>query len=449
MSITQTYRNKTPGSAVLAERARALMPSGLSHDGRITNPYPIYVKQAQGPRKWDVDGNAYVDYFGGHGSLLLGHNHPTLVEALRQQTARGTHFGACHEPEIEWAALVQGIVPSAQKVRFTSSGTEATLLGLRVARALTGKTKILRVRGHFHGWHDHMTAGYVSHFDGTPTSGVVAGITAETILVDADDLAGLREAFSRRDIAAAIVEPTGAHFSRMPLADAFLREMRELTSVSGAILIFDEVVTGFRVAPGGYQSIVGITPDMTTLAKILAGGLPGGALVGRADVMDVLDFYRAKEAGFERVAHQGTFNGNPLSAAAGVAMLREMQSGNASKQASEYAKSLRDGLNKVFKEEGVPWFVYGDFSGFHTFLNPRKRRLDPGVPVQDILAEDLLGGPVSLAGPYRTALLTHGVDVNAAGSGWVSATHGTEELALTLHAMRNVIKDFRGEKLIE
>jgi len=160
------------------------MPSGLSHDSRNFDPYPIYVDRALGPVKWDVDGNRYVDYFGGHGALILGHNHPAVIAAAHAALEKGTHFGACHELEVRWAELVTKMVPSAERVRFTSSGTEATLLALRLARAFTGRSKLVRFRGHFHGWHDHMTSGHTSHFDGTPTSGVVTGITDDVLLCD-------------------------------------------------------------------------------------------------------------------------------------------------------------------------------------------------------------------------------------------------------------------------
>ena len=172
--VIAAYRAATPGSAANALRAAELFPSGITHDSRYIEPYGLYITRAQGPRKWDVDGRCYVDYFGGHGALLLGHNHPKVLAAIHAALDRGTHFGACHELEVRWAQLVCQMVPSAECVRFTSSGTEATLMALRLARAYTGRSKLLRFRGHFHGWHDHMTSGHTTHFDGTATSGVIA-----------------------------------------------------------------------------------------------------------------------------------------------------------------------------------------------------------------------------------------------------------------------------------
>ena len=249
---------------------------------------------------------------------------------MHEQIERGTHFGASHEREIAWAEWILRLVPSAERVRFTSSGTEATLMALRLARAFTGKSKIIRFKHHFHGWHDHMTSGFASHFDGTATTGVLPGVAGNVLLAEQNDAAGLAELLGRHDdIAAAIIEPTGAHGARLPIRPEFLQALREQTRDRGVLLIFDEVVTGFRVAPGGAQAEYGIRPDLTTLAKIMAGGLPGGAVAGRKDILDLLDFEVARAAGREKIAHQGTYNANPLSAAAGIATLQIVATGDA------------------------------------------------------------------------------------------------------------------------
>ena len=185
--IVAAYKARTPHSGALAMEAAGLLPSGIAHDGRHIDPYGIYVEHAAGPRKWDVDGNEYVDYFGGHGALLLGHNHPAVTKAVQGALAQGTHFGANHPAEIAWAGAIKRLVPSVERVRFTSSGTEATLMAVRLARAFTGRPVIVRFRGHFHGWHDHMTSGYSTHFDGTPTAGVVQGVADNVRLIDADE----------------------------------------------------------------------------------------------------------------------------------------------------------------------------------------------------------------------------------------------------------------------
>src|SRR5947209_18361616 len=189
VTLTETYEAATPRSAELARRARELLPSGIAHDGRRLDPYPVYVDRAKGPRKWDVDGNEYVDYFGGHGAMLLGHSHPAVIEAVKKQMDLGTHYGSSHELEVRWAELVCELTPCAEKVRFTASGTEASHMAIRLARAHTGKDKIVRFQGHFHGWHDNVAAGAYSHFDGTTTPGVPQGVADLTILMPTDDVA--------------------------------------------------------------------------------------------------------------------------------------------------------------------------------------------------------------------------------------------------------------------
>ena len=181
--IVQAYLTKTPGSATLAAEAKDILPSGIVHDARHMQPYGIYVVRAEGSRKWDRDGNEYVDYAGGHGALLLGHGRPEVLAAIQEALPDGTHPGANHEREVRWAQIVRELVPCAERVRFTSSGTEATHMALRLARAYTGKSKIVRFKGHFHGWHDHMTSGYTSHFDGAPTAGVLPDLAAQVILL--------------------------------------------------------------------------------------------------------------------------------------------------------------------------------------------------------------------------------------------------------------------------
>src|SRR5205823_9329894 len=229
------------------------------------------------------------------------------------QVGKGAHFGACPELGVGWAEQVQRLIPSAQRVRFTVSGTEATHLALRVSRAFSGKSKIIRFAGHFHGWHDHVC------FPPGGAPGIIEGIVEDTLVAVPNDLEKVEQWLSSYDdIAALILEPTGATFGQIPTTAETLRRLRELTTRHGVLLIFDEVISGFRCSPGGAQQFYGVTPDLTTLAKILAGGYPGAALAGRADVMSVLD-YRQQDGVIQppRVLHQGTYNAGPVSAAAG------------------------------------------------------------------------------------------------------------------------------------
>jgi glutamate-1-semialdehyde 2,1-aminomutase len=447
-TLTEAYRALTPGSAALAAKARTLMPSGLSHDSRHFDPYPIYVQRALGPVKWDVDGNKYVDYFGGHGSLILGHCHPDVMAAVHAALDKGTHFGACHELEVRWAELVTRMVPSAERVRFTSSGTEATLMALRLARAYTGRSKLVRFRGHFHGWSDHMTSGYTSHFDGSPTSGVLDSVAGNILLSDPNDVAGITRLFNdHKDIAAVILEPTGGNFGRMPIRPSFLTVLRELTKQAGSLLIFDEVVTGFRVAPGGVQAVVGITPDITTLAKILSGGMPGGAVAGRKDIMDWLDFAAAKASGTEKVAHLGTFNANPASAAAGIATLEIVNTTDACARANAYGTAVRAKMNEVLTEEKVKWAVHGSYSGIHIYTNPEGDDIVPAAfdPVSFIAKMWNKPRGEGLTGQVRMGLLVNGVDMNSGPSGYISAMHGEEEMAVTVDAFRTTLRALKRE----
>ncbi|MFN4090401.1 MAG: aspartate aminotransferase family protein [Alphaproteobacteria bacterium] len=439
--IVAAYRDRTPKSAALAERAGQLFPSGITHDGRYQLPYGIYVDHAAGARKWDVDGNEYVDYFGGHGALLLGHNHPEVMAAVHAAIDRGTHFGANHVGEVEWGEAVRRMVPSAERVRFTSSGTEATHMALRLARAFTGRRKVIRLRTHFHGWHDHMTSGMSNHFDGSATVGVLPGVADGVALVDPGDVVQVEAAMAAGDAAAMIFEPTGASFGMVPLPPGYLQAVRDLATSHGVVLIFDEVVTGFRVSPGGAQAEYGVTPDLTTLAKILAGGLPGGALVGRRDILDLLDFEATRAAGREKVQHQGTFNANPGSAAAGVATLRIIETTDACARANDYGAELRAGLNAVFAGAGIPWAAYGTFSGFHVFTNPKRRPLTPASFDPSALSfDELKGFDADLVRKLRLALMVGGVDIQGRPGGVISAAHGADELSRTVAAFRGAIR---------
>lgn len=446
-AIVQAYRAKTQASAALAAEARELLPSGIVHDARHLEPYGIYVTRAEGSRKWDRDGNEYVDYAGGHGALLLGHGRSEVLAAIADALPDGTHPGANHEREVRWAQIVREMVPCAERVRFTSSGTEATHMALRLARAHTGRRKVVRFNGHFHGWHDHMTSGYMSHFDGAPTAGVLPELAAQVVLLPPGDEAAAREAFEADDdIAATILEPTGGSFGLVPHDFSFLAFLRELTAQHGAALIFDEVITGFRVSPGGAQAYFGVTPDMSTHAKIVAGGLPGGAVAGRKEILDDLDFFAAKESGREKIFHPGTFNANPVSAAAGTAALEIVRDSHACERASAFGAELRAGLNAVLEEENVPWAVYGTFSSFHLFMNPRGRAIRPtAFDPLDYDYTELKERPPALVNKIRLALLVNGVDIQGWPGGMTSAANGADDLPVTVDAFRETIRMLRRE----
>jgi glutamate-1-semialdehyde 2,1-aminomutase len=446
--IVAAYRDRTPASAERAAAARQVLPGGLVHDSRRLDPYPVYVSRAAGSRKWDVDGNEYVDYYGGHGALLLGHCRAEVMAAVHRQLDLGTHYGACHELEVTWAEQVQRLVPCAERVRFTSSGTEANLMALRLARAYTGRPKLVRFRGHFHGWQDHVAFGVDGHFDGTPSPGVLEGIAENVLLADAGDADGTAALLeSRDDIAAVILEPTGGGFGILPPAPELLEALRRVTRSRGIVLIFDEVVTGFRVAPGGAQTHHGVTPDLATFAKILAGGLPGGAVTGREAILSLLDFDAAAAGGFEKVAHQGTYNANPVSASAGIATLEIIAGSDACARASDNAAQLRDAMNAVFAEEDVPWAAYGEHSAAYVYTNPDGDPVDPQNfdPLGLGFEKMRRGGQHPAAHRFRLGLLVHGVDFSGKPGGIVSCAHDQEDLARTAEATRATVRMLKAE----
>lgn len=440
-TIVAAYREMTPKSERLAAEARTVFPSGLTHDSRHLTPYGIYVERSEGARKWDVDGNEHVDYFGGHGSLLLGHGHPDVRAAVHRALDNGTHFGSSHETEVRWAQLITRLVPSAESVRFTASGTEATHMALRIARAFTGRKQIVRFMTHFHGWHDHMTSGVGSHFDGAPTPGVLPGVAGEVVLVPPGDIDGVEKVFeSCDDIAAVILEPVGTHTGQVPHAPGFLESLREITRSHGALLIFDEVVSGFRVSPGGAQAHYGVTPDLTTLAKIVSGGLPGGALTGRQEFLDLLDFEIARKRGETKIGHQGTYNANPVSAAAGVAALTIIAETDACDRASRSAETLRSALNAVIEDEGVPWAAYGEFSIFHIFTNPKGRTINASeFNALDYGFEELALKPKEPIYKLRLAMLINGIDFTGWPGGTVSIAHTTDDVSITVDAFARAL----------
>jgi glutamate-1-semialdehyde 2,1-aminomutase len=420
-TVLDTYRALHPKSQALYARARGVIPGGITHDGRNLSPFPVYVERAQGSHKWDVDGNEYVDYWMGHGALFLGHCHPAVVKAIQEQAARGTHFGACHELEVRWAELVTKLIPSAEMVRFTMSGTEATHLGLRIARAYTGRSRVVKFQGHFHGWHDGVVAAVNPPFDVPMSAGVPASTLDQLLLAPPNDIKVVATLLERGDVAAVILEPAGGQSGSVPTIPGYLQELRELCTRHSVVLIFDEVITGFRYAPGGAQAYFGVTPDMTTLAKIVAGGLPGAAVVGKKPIMSMMAF-RGDPAWdrSERVAQNGTFNSNPVCSAAAIATLELVQDGALHARANKLGDELRAGLSEAMKRAGVPGTCFGEASIFHVSFEGKPGLAGFDRPRRGDLYHRL-----------RCALLNNGVDC-ASHHGWISAVHSDVDIAKTV-----------------
>lgn len=443
-SLAERYTAAFPLSRKLHDQARDVFPNGVTHDLRHLEPFPVYIDRAQGAHKWDVDGHRLIDYWSGHGALLLGHSHPAIVEAVQRQVARATHPGGCHEREIEWGTWVQRLVPSAERVRFTSSGTEATLMALRLARIFTGRQRVLKFAGHFHGWHDFLAPGSGAVDDPSAGPGVPAEVAHNTVIIPPNDLDAVERTLrSDPEIGCVILEPTGCHWGEVPIRGPFLQGLREVTSRHQRLLIFDEVITGFRVAPGGAQGHYGIKPDLTTLAKILAGGLPGGAVAGRADILACLEFRPGKP----KMRHPGTFNANPLSAAAGVAALQIVADGSPCRRASELAALLRKGLNALFAERGWDWMAYGEFSGFRLVAGYQGPRPTDDSTLPEGALEKVKGAtPPRLTHAFRQGMLLNGVDLAGLG-GMTSAVHKEADIEATVAAVAATVKMLREDGL--
>ena len=342
-------------SEALFAEACGLLPGGVSSPVRAFRAVggtPLFVERGDGAYLVDVDGNRYVDYVLSWGPLILGHAHPRVVAALEDAVRRGTSYGAPSPSEVELAHLIREVLPSIELVRFVNSGTEATMSALRLARAFTGRTKIVKFSGCYHGHADQLLvqAGSGVATLGLPDSpGVTPGAVADTLTASYNDLAAVERLFASHpgEIAAVIVEPIAGNMGLVLPAEGFLDGLRELTAASGALLVFDEVMTGFRVHPGGAQALYGITPDLTTLGKVIGGGLPVGAYGGRRDVMQLV-------APAGPVYQAGTLSGNPLAMTAGIETLRAIGEPGVWHAAERAAERLFAGLGDAAEAAGVP-----------------------------------------------------------------------------------------------
>ena len=434
-------------SAELFEHGLKVMPAG-SPASRILKPFPIYVDRGQGAIKWDVDGNEIVDYFMGSGALLLGYDHPVVMDAIRERLGKGTHV--VNSPlAIEWGEQVMSMIPSAERVRFTGSGTESTYLAVRLARAYTGKKRLITFRRHYHGWNDYVVLGSDSFTEnGIPEEAIA------TMTVVQPEISAVEQVLSEDDdVAAVIVESTGAHFGQFPLQNPdFLQGLRAVTARHDVVMIMDEVVTGFRASRGGTQARYGITPDLTTLSKVLCGGLPGGAVVGKADILDLI----SSENRENRVGNSGTFNGNPLSATAGIAALRLIASEPINERADATAERLKQGLVDSLSRMEVRGHVHGIASMVHLALGvecdcgggvcplPHDQIADAVGPAQGL---DRHGRVTtrSTTDLLRMSMLNEGVELMIGTGFMVSAVHTDEHIDRTIEAFEKTLVSLRDE----
>ncbi len=345
-------------SARLFARAQELLPGGVDSPVRAFRAVggePVFIERGQGARVWDADGNAYIDWMGSWGPLILGHADPRVVAAVTDAVAAGTSFGAPNRREVELAALVREFMPAVEMVRFVSSGTEAAMSALRLARAATGREKVIKFRGCYHGHADSLLAEAGSGMLtlGIPaTPGVTRGAAADTLVAEFNDLASVERLLAANpgQVAAVIVEPVAGNMGVVPPAPGFLEGLRARTAEHGTLLIFDEVITGFRVARGGAQERYGVRPDLTVLGKVIGGGLPVGAYGGRRDLMELV-------APAGPVYQAGTLSGNPAAMAAGIATLRTLAEPGVYERLETVAAALAEGLAEAARAAGVPLAV--------------------------------------------------------------------------------------------
>lgn len=430
--ITQWPRSKSE-----FERACRSIPGGVNSPARAfgaVGGHPILIAQASGATLTDIEGNQYIDYIGSWGPMILGHQHPKVVEAVSQALGRGMSYGAPTLLETELAERVVAAVPSVERVRMVNSGTEASMSAIRLARGYTGRDRIIKFAGCYHGHVDSLLvqAGSSATTLGTPSSpGVPKGCTADTIALRYNDLAAVEEAFHAHGdaIAAVILEPVVGNMGLVAPKQGFLEGLRELTAKNKALLIFDEVMTGFRLAYGGAQELFGIQPDLTVFGKVIGGGMPVGAYGGRAEIMESVS-----PAG--PVFQAGTLSGNPLAMASGIATLDELKANPPYKRLDEMAKRLAEGLDQAATQAGIPHTVARVGSMLTLFFNP-----DPVTDYDVATRSD-----VQAFGRFFWHMMQRGVywPCSQYEALFVSAAHTQDQIDHTIQAARESLNAISG-----
>jgi glutamate-1-semialdehyde 2,1-aminomutase len=447
-SIAQAYDAKYPKAKALFERAQKVQPRGVSHDQWYASPFPIYMTRAKGSHLWDVDGNEYIDYYGGHGGQMLGHAHPVLVEAVQKQIDRGIQYGAGCDLAVEWAEVIHKLVPSAEQIEFVNSGTEAIMYGIRIARAFTKRSKVVRFQFHFAGAYDATTIGYKKPFEVPVSAGILPSAVADTAVIPMNNEEALEEALKKRDVALVMTEAAGSSSGVIGIKPSFYKTLRELTTRYGTLLFFDEIVTGFRYSPGGVQAAVGVIPDLTSLGKGITGAMPGaGAIVGRKDIMGMLLLKDEKWNRYERVSHSGTFNANALCAAAGIAYLKIIATGEPTRIANQKTRQLRDALQRQMDERRIAGCAYdSNFSVLHTYIG--QCDLQGQCDRTICMNADKVRDPQVGEALYR-CLALNGVKTPVRGYDmFLSAVHSPEDIKKTIEAFGRSLDTLIEEKKI-
>lgn len=360
------YVKRTPLSNAIFAKARQFQPAGVSYSMRYFRPYPFFVKKARGAKVIDIDGNKYTDYWLTHFAMILGHAHPSVLQAIKSQAENGWHFGFEHELEIAHAETISRHVRSAEMVRYTSSGSEANLFAVRLARTFTGRNRIAKLEGCWHGAYDPIHIAVRPPFDRLPSGGITRGSREDTVVVPFNNLEGFLDRTKEEKLAAIIVEPVLGALGMIPADRVFLQGLREYCDRTGALLIFDEVITGFRIGLSGAQGYFNVKPDVTVLGKIIGGGLPIGAVCGLREIMERMD--HTKYNGPEYAYHGGTFAGNALALSAGLATINVLEHTPVHEYIDKLGEKARSELNEIFRNNGFPAQTTGIGSviGIHT-----------------------------------------------------------------------------------
>ena len=346
------YTKRTPLSRALFVRAKQVQPAGVSYRNRYFEPYPFFVKEARGAKLIDLDGNEYVDYWCTHFAMILGHAHPIVMQAIKNQAELGWHFGFEHELEVTLAETISKHVPSAEMIRYTSSGSEANFFAIRLARTFTRRGRIAKFEGGWHGAYDPLHLAMTPPFDKPLSGGIPAASQADTLVVPYNDLDGFLERTKGERLACVILEPVLGAGGMIPADKEFLKGLREYCNDTGALLIFDEVITGFRVGLSGAQGFFNVKPDVTVMGKIIGGGLPIGAVCGSREIMERMN--HTKYSGSELAYHGGTFAGNALTLAAGLATIDVLEHTPIYEHVDKLGERARTSLNRIFKENAFP-----------------------------------------------------------------------------------------------
>jgi glutamate-1-semialdehyde 2,1-aminomutase len=422
------YVSKTPKSRILYERAKKVLPGGVSYGIRYFEPYPFYTARAKGSKLYDVDGNEYVDFWLGHTALILGHGHPVVVDAVNKQFQKGTHYGTCHELEVELAEQVAKMVPNAKMMRFTNSGTEANMYATRLARTFTGKVKIAKFEGGWHGGYDALQVGVKYPFDLPESSGLTAGATQDTIVLPYNNLEGVRERLRQEEVACIIIEPVLGAGGGVPAEKDFLQELRDYCDERNTLLIFDEVITGFRLAPGGAQQYYGVKADMVVLGKILGGGFPIGAFCGPDEIMERLNtlVYLRPNYSF----HGGTFAGSPVTMAAGLATLRLLEDGRLIEGLNRTGARVRKELSDIFEKHKLDVQLTGAGSIFNTHFT--KERVNDAIAAYRADRKKLIN--------YDLALIANGLFFLPTHNGVLSTEHSEDDIQKLLRETQKYAK---------